>query len=98
MLTAHRKFLVLAGVSLLLLAATAAGIGAYAIYDQREEIHALQARLITVGQRSERAAGASRALCSALTRLRKTAKSDLASLARLTKQGCAPILRAPAPR
>ena len=95
----HRKSLVLAGVAILLLCGlTAAGIAAYAIYDQRQEIHSLQARLALVGQRSERAAQATRGLCSALAVLRKPGTSDIAALVRLSRSDCTPILQYPAPR
>jgi hypothetical protein len=99
MQTAHRRSVILlCGSILLLVAATVAGVAAYAIYDQRQEIHALQSRLAVVGQRSERAALATRAVCSALATLQKSSTRGIASLARLTEGDCAPILELPPPR
>jgi hypothetical protein len=88
-------------ISVLLIGiATAAGIGAYAVYDERSEIHALQARVRSVGEQSERATRAARGLCTALAILqqRRTSAADITSLARLTKSECTPILHYPTPR
>lgn len=93
------RTIVLTALTLLLLfVSAAAGIAAYAIYDQRHEIHTLQARLTTVGQRSERTAQATRALCSALLNLQEKSAPGLVSLARLTRSDCAPLLRLPTER
>ena len=93
-----KRVALLALVSALLVAATAAGIGAYAIYDARNEIHRLQARVQVVGEQSERAARAARALCAGIAGQRKNPALDLRLLARLTRSECAPLLRLPPPR
>lgn len=70
-----------------------AGAAAYEIYDQRNEIHALQARLAAVGAASERTNRATRALCSALST--PNAAPGLAALRRDMQVACAPVLRYP---